>query len=136
VIITGAVVGWKVFTSKPDASVSAPESTTPKIAADAIVLAVRTGGWKPGKLDTADYDDVRRTSFRAIKDRQAVMLTIYECHTDSLALALEDDAKAPDEAVRFGRTVVKVSATNPLPTQKMVELLRTFREILIRDGHL
>jgi len=139
-LIVGAGVFWMSYEA-PDEVVVVVEPTEQQakpIPADLLVLAIRTGGWSPGKLDKASYNDVSRTSFKADKDRRSVFVTIYECESDQLALALEKDVSFPEEAVRLGRTVVKVAPTKEdlLPVNGMVELLKAFEEVLKKDGHL
>ncbi len=143
-VVMGAGIAFFVSYStiegpEPMAEIIEPDDHgSPAISRDLVLLAIRTGGWSVGATEESSFEDVRQTSFKASKDRRNVFVTIYECSNQKLVDDLLASVTFPDEAISYGKTVIKVSPTKEdlLPVNGMMELLKTFEDTLRKDGHL
>lgn len=109
------------------------------LGADGVMLAMRTGGWSIRNVDESSFSDTSQTTMMAEKDRLKATVTIYECESNALAMALLKDTQQPSESVLFGRTVVRVSpgpSSSPSGVQPLTSMLFEFRGMLEAKGQL
>ncbi len=125
------------------AAVTAPakqkEAQPNLIPADALFLAMKTAKWNVGKITVDDLGDVQRHSTMVMKDNRVATVVVYECEDVAVAKALLEDTQTPEEAVLFGRTLIRIgkgpsSAKNGV--QKLTAMLFTFRSMMEKEGKL
>ena len=116
-----------------------PKPQPPLVPADTLLLAAKAANWQVGKVSVDDLGDVMRHTAMVMKEDQVASITIYECADVEVAIALLNDTQSNEEAVAFGRTLIRIApgpSSKKSGVQKLTAMYFTFRSMMEKKGEL
>lgn len=143
----------KTATTTPDKPVATPDKPAepantaadlergdgvPTLDVDTLAKGMVASGWRTGSRSVNTMDDVVQTSFMVTRENLAASITVYESKSWEWVDQFKGQTEPPNQAMSFGKTVVKIG---PGPAEKangVLELmadLRGFRDAArVKDG--